>query len=207
MAGRRGRKAVVVELADGEREELEGVVRRGKSRQDLVLRCKIVLAAADGMANVDIAGELGCSPATASKWRKRFVEQRVFGLDDAPRSGAPRTITDEMVDKVVVKTLEETPANATHWSKRSMAAAVGMSPSAIHRIWRAFGLKPHLVEEFKVSPDPHFVDKVRDITALYLNPPDAWCGTVRGRENPDPSHGPHRSGVTTDARCTPTIHT
>ena len=128
MAGRRGRKAVVVELTDGEREELEGVVRRGKSRQDLVLRCKIVLAAADGMANVDIAGELGCTAVTVSKWRKRFVEHRTFGLDDAPRSGAPRSITDEMVDKVVVKTLEETPANATRWSKRSMAAAVGMSP-------------------------------------------------------------------------------
>ena len=129
MVARRGRKAVVIELSEDEREELERLMRRRKSPADLVLRCQIVLAAADGHVNVDIAEGLGCHPSTVSKWRKRFAEQRMYGLSDAPRSGPPRTITDEEVNNVVRKTLEETPENATHWSVRSMAEATGMSRS------------------------------------------------------------------------------
>jgi transposase len=139
------------------------------------LRCRIVLAAAAGETNTGIAGRLGCrcSPATVGKWWTRFAERRLDGLHDEPRSGKPRTISDREVERVIVKTLEETPKHATHWSTRSMAKATGMSQSAISRIWRAFGLKPHLTESFKLSPDPQFIDKVRDIVGLYLNPPEA----------------------------------
>ena len=141
-----------------------------------MLRCQIVLAAAEGHVNVDIAEGLGCHPSTVSKWRKRFAEQRMYGLSDAPRSGPPRTITDEEVNNVVRKTLDETPENATHWSVRSMAEATGMSRSAVHRIWTAFRLQPHIVKKFNVSSDPFFTEKVRDVVGLYLNPPDAGCG-------------------------------
>ncbi len=116
---------------------------------------------------------LGCHAATVSKWRRRFAERRLDGLADDPRPGPPRKITDAVVEEVLVKTLESAPAGATHWSTRSMAGAVGVSQTAVSQIWRAFGLKPHLVDEFKVSPDPQFVDKVRDIVGLYLNPPEA----------------------------------
>jgi transposase len=119
-----------------------------------------------------VARQLGIDIATARKWRKRFVLERLEGLDDEPRPGAPRTISDDAVESVIVKTLEETPRDATHWSTRSMAKATGMSQSAVSRIWRAFGLKPHLVDTFKLSSDPLFVEKVRDIVGLYLNPPD-----------------------------------
>ena len=169
----RGRRAVVVVLTDGERETLERWVRRRKSSQSLALRCRIVLGAAAGETNKSIAARLGCSEATVSKWRRRFAVRRLEGLCDEPRPGAPRTVSDEKVEEVIVKTLEEAPVGATHWSTRSMAAAVGLSQSTVSRIWRAFGLKPHLVEEFKVSPDPQFVEKVRDVVGLYLNPPEA----------------------------------
>jgi len=138
----------------------------------LALRCRIVLACADGLNNQQVAAKLSVNQATVSKWRARFVEDRLDGLHDEPRPGAPRTITDDDVEAVIVKTLEETPRDATHWSTRSMADATGMTQSAISRIWRAFGLKPHLVETFKLSPDPQFIEKVRDIVGLYLNPPD-----------------------------------
>ncbi len=123
--------------------------------------------------NRDVAERLGCHPTTVGKWRSRFARLRLDGLDDEPRPGSARSITDEDVERVIVKTLEETPADATHWSTRSMARATGMSQSAVSRIWRAFALKPHLAESFKLSPDPQFIDKVRDIVGLYLNPPDA----------------------------------
>jgi hypothetical protein len=113
------------------------------------------------------------SRATVAKWRTRFVEARLDGLHDEPRPGGPRSISDADVERVIVKTLEETPKGATHWSTRSMATATGMSQSAVSRIWLAFALKPHLVDEFKLSPDPQFIDKVRDIVGLYLNPPEA----------------------------------
>jgi len=162
-----------VVLSEEERATLERWARRPKSAQALASRCRIVLACAEGETNTAIAGRLGCNPATVGKWRSRFAERRLDGLHDEPRPGRPRTIGDREVERVIVKTLEETPRDATHWSTRSMAKATGMSQSAVSRIWRAFGLKPHLTESFKLSPDPLFIDKVRDIVGLYLNPPEA----------------------------------
>ena len=169
----RGRPTAEIVLSDDERETLERWARRPNSAQALALRCRIVLACADGELNQDIAARLGIHKTTVGKWRSRFAAQRLDGLHDEPRPGGPRTIGDDDVERVIVKTLEETPTDATHWSSYSMAAATGMSQSSISRIWRAFGLKPHLVDEFKLSPDPQFIDKVRDIVGLYLNPPDA----------------------------------
>jgi transposase len=164
---------VEVVLTGEEREVLERWARRPTSAQALALRCRIVLAAAEGRPSQAIAAELGCNADTVGRWRGRFARRGLDGLHDEPRPGKPRTISDEDVERVIVKTLEEQPANATHWSTRSMAAATGMSQSAISRIWRAFGLKPHQTEAFKLSPDPQFIDKVRDIVGLYLNPPEA----------------------------------
>jgi transposase len=126
----------------------------------------------EGGSNLEVAARLEVDRKTVGKWRARFLSLRLEGLHDEPRPGAPRTIDDDAVESVIVKTLEETPRDATHWSTRSMAQATGMSQSAISRIWRAFGLKPHLTETFKLSPDPLFVDKVRDIVGLYVNPPE-----------------------------------
>jgi transposase len=168
-----GTPAAVVVLSDDERETLERWARRPKSAQALALRCRIVLACAQGGSNTEIGERLGVTRGTVAKWRTRFIDKRLDGLYDEPRPGAPRTVSDDDVERVIVKTLEETPANATHWSTRSMATAAGMSQSAVSRIWRAFALKPHLVDEFKLSPDPLFIEKVRDIVGLYLNPPDA----------------------------------
>jgi transposase len=161
-----------VVLSDDERETLERWARRPKSAQALALRCRIVLACAEGGYVGEVAGRLGVDPHTVGKWRRRFLADRLEGLHDEPRPGTPRSISDDDVEAVIVKTLEETPLDATHWSTRSMAKATGMSQSAVSRIWRAFGLKPHLVDTFKLSPDPLFVDKVRDIVGLYINPPD-----------------------------------
>lgn len=169
----RGRLAVPVALDEQERETLERWARRPSSSQALALRCRIVLGAADGETNTAIAGRLGCCAATVSKWRGRFAQRRLEGLADEPRPGGPRKITDEQIEEVLVRTLEGAPPDATHWSTRSMAAEMGMSQTAISQIWRTFGLKPHRVEEFKVSPDPQFIDKVRDVVGLYLNPPEA----------------------------------
>jgi transposase len=168
-----GTRAAAVTLTDDERATLERWARRPKSAQALALRCRIVLACAEGGTNVAIAERLGVNRDTVGKWRRRFVAQRLDGLHDEPRPGAPRTVTDDDVERVIVTTLEETPRGATHWSTRSMATATGMSQSAVSRIWRAFALKPHRSESFKLSPDPQFIDKVRDIVGLYLNPPDA----------------------------------
>jgi transposase len=161
-----------VVLSDDERETLERWARRPKSAQALALRCRVVLACAEGCRNIAVAERLGLHPDTVGKWRRRFLADRLDGLHDEPRPGAPRTISDADVEAVIVKTLEETPTDSTHWSTRSMAQESGMSQSAISRIWRAFGLKPHLVDTFKLSPDPLFVDKVRDIVGLYINPPE-----------------------------------
>jgi transposase len=162
-----------VVLSNDEREVLERWARRPKSAQALALRRRIVLAAAEGESSKAIAARLGCHKSTVGKWRGRFARRGLDGLHDEPRPGKPRSIGDEDIERVIVKTLEESPPNATHWSTRSMATATGMSQSAISRIWRAFGLKPHQTEAFKFSPDPQFIDKVRDIVGLYLNPPDA----------------------------------
>jgi transposase len=160
-------------LSTDERRVLEGWARRRKTSQALALRSRIVLAGADGRSITDVAADLGVSRDTVRKWRGRFQAGRLESLGDDPRPGAPRKITDEQVELVITKTLEERgPGEDTHWSTRSMAAATGMSQSAVSRIWRAFGLKPHLVETWKLSADPQFIEKVRDVVGLYLDPPD-----------------------------------
>jgi transposase len=166
-------KRAEIVLDPEEREVLQRWVRRPKTSQALAFRCRIVLAAADGATSKEIASQLGCNPSTVGRWRGRFATRGLDGLHDEPRPGKPRSITDADVERVIVKTLEEQPVDASHWSTRSLAAATGMSQSAISRIWRAFGLKPHRTEAFKLSPDPQFIDKVRDIVGLYLNPPEA----------------------------------
>jgi transposase len=170
---RRGRPTVQITLTDDERQTLERWAQRPRSSQALALRCRIVLACAQGMSNVEAGAQLGVHPVTVGKWRGRFAARRLEGLADEPRPGVPRSITDTQVEQVITKTLEEIPAAATHWSTRSMAQATGMSQTAVSRIWRAFGLKPHLVQTWKLSTDPQFIDKVRDICGLYLNPPQA----------------------------------
>lgn len=161
-----------VQLSPSERTRLQQWARRRKTAQGLALRARIVLAAAAGKSNVRIAAELHTTRLTVGKWRSRFLEQRMAGLLDEPRPGAPRKITDHDVERVITLTLESTPRDATHWSTRSMARATGMSQTAVSRIWRAFALQPHRTETFKLSTDPLFIDKVRDIVGLYLNPPD-----------------------------------
>jgi transposase len=169
---RTGRPKALLQLTDDERSALERNVRRRKSAQQFVLRSRIVLACAGGKDNQSVAEELGVTPHTVGKWRRRFVENRLEGLHDEPRPGGPRLISDDQVEEVVVKTLESTPKNATHWSTRSMAKEVGLSAGTIARIWQAFGLQPHRTETFTLSKDPLLVEKVRDIVGLYLNPPD-----------------------------------
>jgi transposase len=168
-----GPKPVVLELSDEERQVLTARARRRTTAQALALRSKMVLQCAEGHSNTEVAEGLGVSRETVRKWRARFVTHRLEGLSDEPRPGAPRKITDEQVELVITRTLEERgPGQDKHWSTRSMAAATGMSQSAISRIWRAFGLKPHLVETWKLSTDPQFIDKVRDVVGLYLDPPE-----------------------------------
>ena len=146
--------------------------RRPKSPHSIAQRARIVLLAADDMSNKDVAERVGVNPATVLKWRKRFLESRLDGLIDEPRPGAPRTISDADVEAVVVRTLEQAPTDATHWSTRDLAAKSGISASSVGRIWKAFGLKPWLTDGFKLSSDPQFVDKVRDVVGIYMNPPE-----------------------------------
>jgi transposase len=164
--------AVVIELSEAEREQLESWSRRRTSAQAVAERSRIVLAAAGGLKNTEIAERLGIHRASAAKWRSRFAEYRLDGLIDEPRPGRPRTVSDEQVEEVIIKTLETTPKDATHWSTRLMASEVGLTQSAVHRIWRAFGLQPHRQETWKLSKDPLFIDKVRDVVGLYLDPPE-----------------------------------
>jgi transposase len=161
-----------VELTADEREVLESYVRRRKTAQALALRARIVLRCTEGDHDGVVAQELGVDRNTVGRWRRRFVRHRLDGLHDEPRPGAPRTIDDAEVERVVVATLETMPRGATHWSTREMARHTGLSHSTIGRIWRAFGLAPHRTETFTLSKDPLFVEKVRDIVGLYLNPPD-----------------------------------
>jgi transposase len=170
----RGRPKAPLVLTDEERQTLQRWTRRAKTAQALALRAKMVLACADGATNKEAAEQLGVWPQTVGKWRGRFVAKRLEGLSDEDRPGRPRTIADERVEAVITKTLEEPPPDHdTHWSTRSMARATGMSQTAISRIWRAFELKPHLVQTWKLSTDPQFIDKVRDVVGLYLDPPEA----------------------------------
>ena len=151
---------------------LERWAKRPKTPMSVAQRARIVLHAGDGLTNQAVAAKLDVNQATVVKWRKRYVERGVDGLIDEPRPGAPRTITDDAVEQVVVRTLEDTPTDATHWSTRDLAKKVGMSPSSVGRIWQAFGLKPWLTDTFKLSDDPQFIDKVRDVVGIYMNPPD-----------------------------------
>jgi transposase len=159
-------------VTDAEHETLVRWSKRPKSPFSIAQRARIVLLAADGLSNIAVADKVGVNQATVVKWRKRFIERRLDGLLDEPRPGAPRTITDADVEAVVVRTLEDKPSDATHWSTRDLAKKAGMSASSVGRIWRAFGLKPWLTDTFKLSEDPQFVDKVRDVVGLYLNPPE-----------------------------------
>ena len=169
---RSGRPKAVLVLTDAERDQLDRWARRRSSAQALALRSRIVLACADGLDNKQVAARERVREQTVSKWRRRFVELRLDGLSDDPRPGRPASITAEQVEDVVVATLESTPANATHWSRAKMAERSGLSKSSIGRIWRAFELKPHRADTFKLSNDPLFVDKVFDVVGLYLNPPE-----------------------------------
>jgi transposase len=168
----RGRQLEPLTLKKKERQALERWAGRRKTSQALALRSRIVLKCGRGASNLEVADKLGVSRLTVGRWRKRFLEHRLEGLLDEPRPGAPRKVTDEDVERVLTKTLESTPRDATHWSTRSMAKAVGLSQSTVSRIWRAFSLQPHRAETFKLSNDPLFVEKVRDIVGLYLDPPE-----------------------------------
>jgi len=170
---RTGRPKAELVLSDDERAALERWSRRPTSAQALALRSRIVLGCATGESNQAVAAREQVTPQTVGKWRARFVARRLEGLVDEPRPGQPRKITDEQVEQVIVTTLEERPPDdGTHWSTRQMAAATGLNQTAVSRIWRAFGLQPHRVEHWKLSKDPLFVDKVRDIVGLYLDPPE-----------------------------------
>jgi transposase len=173
IVAERGRPKQPLVLTEEERKVLTGWVRRRKSAQALALRSRIVLACAEGLSNTDVAARERVSLPTVGKWRRRFLERRLAGLTDEPRPGGPRTITDEQVEAVVVATLEQQPSNATHWSRASMAAHSGLSKSSVGRIWKAFRLQPHRIDEFTISNDPMFVDKVRDVVGLYLDPPES----------------------------------
>lgn len=168
----RGRPKAELVLTDDERQTLKTWANRPKSTQQLAQRARIVLACADGFSNTTVADRLGITTQTVGKWRRRFVACRLDGLADQPRPGAPRKVTDAAVEQVITKTLETKPKNATHWSTRGMAEATGISQSTVSRLWRAFGLKPHRVETFKLSTDPFFIEKVRDVVGLYMNPPE-----------------------------------
>ena len=171
MAGRGRPKAPVV-VTDEDRVVLERWSKRPKTPMSVAQRARIVLLAADGLTNNAVAERVGVNQATVVKWRKRYLAGGVDGLIDEPRPGAPRKITDAAVEEVVVRTLEETPTDATHWSTRDLAKRVGMSASSVGRIWQAFGLRPWLTDTFKLSDDPQFIDKVRDVVGIYMDPPD-----------------------------------
>ena len=166
------RPAPSVTLNSEQRKQLLSLASRRTTGQGLALRARIVLACAEGRQNKQVARDLSVDQTTVGKWRRRFIETGCDGLYDEPRPGAPRKITDDRVEAVIISTLESTPRNATHWSSRMMAKQSGISTSSVQRIWRAFGLQPHRSETFKLSTDPLFVDKVRDVVGLYLNPPD-----------------------------------
>ncbi len=172
MQAIRGRPKAALSIPVEDQHTLERWMRRRKTAQGLALRSRIVLRCASGMSNTQVAEELRVTNATVGKWRSRYVARGLAGLLDEPRSGAPRAISDDQVEAIVVKTLESSPRDATHWSSRSLAATSGLSHASVQRIWRAFGLQPHRTDTFKLSTDPQLIEKVRDIVGLYLNPPE-----------------------------------
>ena len=172
MATRRGRRTERVLVSPPERITLEQWTRRRRTAQGLSQRARIVLRCAAGRSDTEVASELHITRQTVGRWRRRFQHRRLDGLLDEPRPGAPRRITDARVEQVITQTLETTPRGATHWSTRTLAKQLDLSHGTVGRIWRAFGLQPHRLETFKLSKDPLFIDKVRDIVGLYLDPPD-----------------------------------
>ena len=169
---RTGRPKQALTLSEEERERLESLAHRARSRPLLARRARVVLACAEGLDHQSVARKVRVSVSMVGKWRARFLKARVEGLHDEPRPGAPRKVSDAQVEKVVIQTLESTPRGQTHWSTRGLAEATGLSRMTISRIWRAFGLQPHRADTFKLSPDPLLIEKVRDIVGLYMNPPD-----------------------------------
>ena len=172
MVAGKARKASAIKLSEDERDFLQRLVRRRKVARGDAQRAEIILRAADRLNNCEIAAAVGVTRQTVRTWRERFAKHRLDGLDDEPRCGAPRKIGDDRIEEIVTRTLETKPKDATHWSTRGMAKASGVSTSTVHRIWRAFSLQPHRTETFKLSTDPQFVEKVRDIVGLYLDPPE-----------------------------------
>jgi transposase len=167
-----GRRLEALTLTDAERSELTALAARPKTAQALAQHARIILACAEGLENKAVSQQLGVHAMTVGKWRRRFLDQRVEGLRDEPRPGTPRTIDDARIEAVITRTLESQPEDATHWSSRGMARDSGLAVSTVQRIWRAFGLKPHRQETFKLSTDPDFVAKVRDVVGLYMAPPE-----------------------------------
>jgi transposase len=168
---KRGRPIAKLELTETEKAELEQIVRRRGVGQAQALRARVILWAAEGLTNTQIVQRSQLSAHTVGKWRQRFLQNRTAGLSELPRSGAPRRISDDKVQEVITTTLESKPKDSTHWSTRKMAQRCGLSRQAVSRIWRAFGLKPHRLESFTLSTDPLFVEKVRDVIGLYMDPP------------------------------------
>jgi transposase len=169
---RTGRPKQPLILSEEERDRLQSLAHRSRSQPLLARRARVVLACGEGLDNKAVARKMRCSLGMVGKWRSRFLKERLEGLYDEPRPGAPRKVSDERVEQVVIQTLESTPRGQTHWSTRELAKATGLSRMTISRIWRAFGLQPHRSETFKLSPDPLLIEKVRDIVGLYMNPPD-----------------------------------
>src|ERR1700730_5724171 len=167
-----GRPKQALILTEEERNRLQSLAHRARSQPLLARRARVVLACGEGLDNRSVARKLRVSLGMVGKWRARFLKARLEGLYDEPRPGAPRTVSDEQVEQVVIETLESTPRGETHWSTRGLAKATGLSRMTISRIWRAFGLQPHRTDTFKLSPDPLLIEKVRDIVGLYMNPPD-----------------------------------
>ena len=189
---RMGRPTVRISLSDDERETLARWARRPSSAQALAQRARMILASAEGRSDREVAAEVGVHPVTVSKWRQRFAVDRLEGLTDAPRPG-PSTVGDEVVEAVLVDTLESAPPDATHWSTRGLAAKHHISHQTVAEIWKAFGLKPWRADSFKVSPDPDLVEKIRDLVGGVHEPPGRRRGLRGGRETADPSAQPDRA--------------
>ena len=167
-----GRPTIPIQLTVEERKELKAWTRRSTIEQSLALRARIILLCDEGFNNTQISQKVDKAIHTVGRWRRRFDEHRMQGLYDSPRSGAPRSISDEKINEVITLTLESKPDHATHWSTRKMAKKCGLSHDSVQRIWKAFGLRPHRSEAFQLSTDPFFVEKVRDVVGLYMSPPE-----------------------------------
>ena len=200
------RQAVAIELSAEERAALRRLTRARTAGQGIALRARIVLAAAAGAMNKDVATDLGVTTATVGKRRRRFADRRLDGLHDEPRSGRRRSIDDAAVAAVVRRTLEDTPPDSTHWSLRSMAKAAGYAPATIHRIREAFGLQPHRTETLELSSDPSFVEKVRDVVGLSLDPPDRALVLCVDEKKPDTGPRSHTALAADAPRPSRTAH-